>query len=288
MMTTSLSRKILIWIMVLFAILLLEFFGALPNVAGWINNFVGLRPARIYPGWELWRLVLYPAGVSLLGLFVGSIVFSTPAEELESMQGTRQFGLQLLLLVLMAGLMHLMMFFGDETPEMVGLENLALFVLVGYVYLFPQSDVRIFFFSLKSWLLLAICSAIVVGQTVMGIIYGANPFLFFSYGGFGLLVGAAYFHARYQKYPFLLRPIRRLERAAERATTHSSPRTPAPARRASGNVAVRNKTAVQRPVQRELSDEERLNVILDRISEKGYESLSDEEQRFLRDYSDRL
>jgi hypothetical protein len=38
----------------------------------------------------------------------------------------------------------------------------------------------------------------------------------------------------------------------------------------------------------EVSDEERLNLILDRINEKGYGSLSDEEQRFLREYSRKL
>lgn len=288
MMTTSLSRKILIGISVLFIIAILEMIGAIPSVLGWVNSLVGLRPAAVYPGLQLWRLVTYPIGVTLLGLFLGSIVFSSPAEELESMLGMRQFGVLLLLLVVMAGILHIALYFGEEIPQLIGLTNVSLFVLVGYVYLFPRSDVRIFFFSIKSWIILAIFAAIVVVKMGYNVFYGASPLLFFSYGGFGLLVGAAYFHARYQKYPFLLRPIRRLERVAERVATPSQPKTPAPVRRTGGNVVVRSKSVVQRTVQRELTDEERLNVILDRITEKGYESLTEEEQRFLRDYSDRL
>ena len=44
----------------------------------------------------------------------------------------------------------------------------------------------------------------------------------------------------------------------------------------------------QKAPAREMNDEERLNNILDRISEKGYSDLTEDEQAFLRDYSGRL
>ena len=40
--------------------------------------------------------------------------------------------------------------------------------------------------------------------------------------------------------------------------------------------------------EKQLSDEEKLNRILEKIGESGYESLNVEEQQFLDDYSSKL
>jgi hypothetical protein len=51
---------------------------------------------------------------------------------------------------------------------------------------------------------------------------------------------------------------------------------------------VRVRIPFQKPASRELSDEERLNLILDKIHEKSYNALTEEEKKFLNDYSGRL
>lgn len=283
MSASSLSRKILYGILALFVL-------ALFQLAGPLLRFLALSPSSIYPGFELWRLLSYPATPDIMGLILGSIVFSAPAEEVEGMLGTRRFGMLLLVITAVVGLMHSLVFFGQASPVLHGPVNIALFVLVGFVYLFPQSETRLLFFTVRSWSLLAFFSGVILfwalyawraeGAPVMG---------FFSDGGFGLLLGGVYFHARYQKYTFLLRQIRSVERMAERVrSTGGGPAPTAAPRRATAQQPTRIRIPFQKASSREMTDEERLNSILERISEKSYNSLTEEEKRFLREYSGKL
>ena len=51
---------------------------------------------------------------------------------------------------------------------------------------------------------------------------------------------------------------------------------------------MRVRATAQKSAPREISDEERLNLILDKINEKSFDSLTDDEKKFLSDYSGRL
>jgi membrane associated rhomboid family serine protease len=287
MASWSLSRKIFIGIIALFIL-------SLTPLIGMITPYVALIPADVIPNFEFWRLLSYPLAadmaVGFMGLLVGSIAFGTPGEEIEQMLGTRQYGLLLLLVVLTAGLMHTALFFGASGPAMGGLANPALFIFVGFVYLFPHSDVRLFFFSIRSGLVLGAMAGVLMLLTIFNVSQsGMSPWVFFSNGGFGLLLGAVYFHLRFQKYPFLLRPIRSMERMTGRGKQVPVAHKPmASPRRASVSQPVRVRIPFQKAPVREMTDEERLNVILDKISEKSYNALTDDEKRFLSDYSGRL
>jgi hypothetical protein len=282
MIASSLSRKIFIGIMVMF---ILSLFGA----AGWISYYTMLQPTLVMPGLELWRLVTYPIALSFLGLLIGAICFSVPGEEMESMLGTRQFGILLLIVTLGSALMHMAVFYGSSRHILAGPTNPAIFILVGFVYLFPHSEVRVFFFNIRTSVIVAVTAGIIVTQTVYSwLALGESPLMFFSFGGFGLVLGGVYFHTRYQKYAFLLKPIRTVERMLERSRTVAGPHknVSAPVRQSQQGSA-----RIRIPFQKstaDLSDEERLNLILDRINEKGYGDLSEDEQRFLRDYSSKL
>ena len=280
MMPSSLSRKILFGIILLFV---LSLFG----MGGFISRYTELMPPLVFPGMEIWRLLTYPLGYEFLGLIIGAICFSAPGEEMEQMLGTRQFGLLLLLVTIVTALMHMSIFFG-ELEVLAGPVNAALFVLVGFVYLFPHSEIRVIFFSVRSWVVLAFIVSIIVAVTVFQWSEGYS-FLFFSRGGFGLVLGAAYFHVRFQKYAVLLRPIRSVERivAGGRGGGVLKPAAGAP-RRAAVSQSTRLRMPFQKSSPREISDEERLNLILDRINESSYSSLSEEEKRFLRDYSGKI
>jgi hypothetical protein len=218
-------------------------------------------------------------------MIIASIAFGAPGEEVEQMLGTRRFGITLIALTLAAALLHLVTFFGANTP-LAGPGNLGIFVLVGFVYLFPHSEVRLIFFSVRSWVLLTFIAATVLFVSIFGAARGESPLTFFSNGGFGLLIGALYFHIKYQKYPLLLRPIQSVGRIFS-PTRESTWQGTQAQRRAASPQPARLRMPFQKAPARELSDEERLNIILDRIGERGYDALSEDEKRFLQDYSSR-
>lgn len=280
---SSLSRKILIGIMALFILSLL-------GVMGMLEKWLVVTPHLLLPGLELWRVITYPLGPTLLGLVIGGITFSAPAEEVEQMLGSRAFGMLLLVITVVIAIVHTAIFFGQTGPVLEGPANIALFVLVGFVYLFPQSEIRILFFNIRSWTLLVTTGVIVLFYSLyMWLEHAAGPMEFFVNGGFGMLFGAIFFHARYQKYTFLLRQIRSVERIAVRVRSSGGAASPSAApRRAAAPQAARIRMPFQKTVTRELTDEERLNLILERISEKGYSALTEEERRFLSEYSNRL
>ena len=280
MVAASLSRKILIAVVILVAVHFLT--------AGVMAGALVLEPFRVIPDLQLWRLLTYTLVPGWFGLLFAVIAFTVPGEELEGMIGSRRYGLLLLGVVLIAAALHMLLFYRGHT-ELSGVGNPAIFSFVGFVYLFPNSELRLLFFNIRSWVLLAFMAGALLCLGLVNAFYGGSFWPFFANGGIGLLLGGLYFHARFQKYPFLLRPIRSMERMAGFGRYPSvSPRPAQAPRRAMTQQQVRVRIPFQKPVPRELSDEERLNMILDKIHEKSYTALSDEEKKFLNDYSGRL
>lgn len=280
MVAASLSRKILI------AVIILAVFHFLTG--GMMVGALVLEPSKVIPGWQLWRLLTYTLVPGMFGLFFAIVAFTVPGEELEGMIGSRRYGLLLLGVALMTAVLHMLLFYRGHAL-LYGVGNPAIFSFVGFVYLFPNSELRLLFITIRSWVLLAFMAGVLLCLGLVDAFTGGSFWPFFADGGIGLLVGGLYFHARFQKYPFLLRPIRSVERMAGFGRYSSATPRPAQApRRAMTQQQVRVRIPFQKPVPRELSDEERLNMILDKIHEKSYTALSDEEKKFLNDYSGRL
>ena len=273
----SISRIIRIALLILF---ILALFG----IGGFLTTYTILEPAEVWPGKDFWRIITYPIALSFGGLIVGSIVFGQPGEEIEGMFGKARFGLALLIVTLLVGGMHLLFFWGDLGPSLGGPMNISLFVLVGYVYLFPASSVTIFFFSVRSKIILWCSLGLAFLLAAMPIAAGVSPLVIFSEGMAGALIGFLWFHLHYQKYPWLLGVIRRIAGLMpgrkESISVHSPTREPS-------RVILRREEKKKQGGQI-LSDEERLNAILEKIGEKGYESLTRDEQKFLDEYSSNL
>ncbi len=281
-MPYTLSRKILILCIVLFVLYLFR-------LGGYIDAFTTLWPYKVWPDWELWRLVVYPLAIGgIFDLLAASITFSAPGEELESMLGTRGFGFLLLCVVLGGALLQMVLFWNEAIP-LYGMINPTVFTLIGFVYLFPQSDIRVIFFNVRSWIILLLVATLALAEPILLVTRGGvTPWIMVTHGGFGILLGLAYFHARYQKYAVLLGPIRSIERVAARMWIPSpTKRTTAP-QRVSTQQPVRIRIPFPKSAPREMTDEERLNMLLDKINEKGYAALNDEERLFLDDYSNRI
>lgn len=276
MSTVSISTAIRIALIVLFVLAL---FGLL----GLIDAYLAMRPADIWPGMEFWRMFTYPIGYNFGGLLIGAITFSQPGEEIEGMLGKRRFGIALLLITLLVSSLYLLFFFEQPGPRLAGPQNLALFVMVGYVYLFPASSVRIFFFNVRSKILLLLMVLFAVGSAAFRISGGESFLVFLGEGGAGLLLGALWFHFVYQKYPVLLGPLRALSGAGKKKMEEK--KRPVAASRSTYRSS---RPAAPGTSGESISDEERLDAILEQISRKGYESLGTDDRRFLDEYSSRL
>lgn len=277
MATVSISTAIRITLMILF---ILALFG----MGRLLDVYIAMRPDQVWPGWEAWRLVSYPLALNFGGLLIGAIAFSQPGEEIESMLGKSRFGITLLIVTLIASSLHLLLFLGQPGPPLAGPQNLSLFVMVGYVYLFPSSSVRVLFFNVRSKILLLLMALFVAGATGYGASHGESILVFFAEGGAGLIVGGIWFHLVYQKYPILLGPLRAISGIGKRAERKGSP---SPSRIPRTPSRIRREEIDDVP-RRSVSDEERLDAILEQISKKGYESISSEDRDFLDEYSSRL
>ncbi|MEO5929155.1 MAG: rhomboid family intramembrane serine protease [Candidatus Kapaibacterium sp.] len=250
-----------------------------------------LSPQDVFHGFQLWRLVTYAILPSnFIGLIVAMVAFSSPGEELEHMLGTRQFGILLLIVVVFGALLHLTLFFRPPNVELVGALNPALFVLVGFVYLYPRSETRFFFINIQNRYILYGIAILTIGNGLYLAMEGSvSPWIFFEEGILGMVMGMIYFHMRFQKYEFMLGPIHAMERFVSGTRPPRVEQKPASApRRTTVPQPVRVRATAQKSAPREISDEERLNLILDKISEKSFDALSDDEKKFLSDYSGRL
>ncbi|MCB0711286.1 MAG: hypothetical protein KDD67_03035 [Ignavibacteriae bacterium] len=274
--STTISRIIRIALVVLFILLLFRMGG--------LFSWAYLSPELVWPLKEFWRLLTYPLALSFGGLLIGSIVFSQPGEEIEEMFGKRAFGLALLIVTLLTAGLHLLCFWERGDILLQGPMNISLFVLVGFVYLFPASSVGIFFFRISSKIILWVSLGVVGVIGGLKIAAGTSPLILLSEGMSGALFGAIWFHIIYQKYPLLLGPIRSLARILP---TRSEKKNVRPVVRGRTlRLARKEETPVKS--EKQLSDEEKLNRILEKIGESGYESLNVEEQQFLDDYSSKL
>lgn len=266
---------------ILFVLIVFSFFG----LARLYNPYIIMSPVHIWPGLELWRLATYVFGSSFGGFLIGIIAFSQPGEEIESMLGRNRFVWLLLAVTLSIAFLYALIFFGKPYPILAGAQNLGLFVMVGYVYLYPHSSVRLFFFDIRSKILLLLMSLLALGLAAFGVSKGEHPFVLLGDGGWGLLAGAIWFHAVYQKYPVMLGPMRFIlnmfRRKEERAGAKESP-SPIRLR------TERRRGTTDDSGRATMSDEDRLDAILEKIGSDGYESLSSDERRFLDEYSSRL
>jgi len=270
-----------------FALLLLSLFRVMDLVAPLLE----LLPLRVMEG-EWWRVLSYALVPAPLDVLVLAMAFSIPGEEIEAILGRRRFGLLLLASVMVNGLLHLAVAEAvGGNLVLIGSASLSLPVLVAYLYLFPYSGVRVFIFTIPAWGMLAIAGVLSLAPPLIDVIDGGSPLLLLSAGLGSLLLGLLYAHVRFQKYPVLLRAIRRFSYRSREPEPRKHTTVMAGVRQQRG-VAVRVRAAQSHHWSREEgggeNDEERMNALLDKINERGYEALSEAERTFLQEYARRL
>ncbi|MBL0332212.1 MAG: hypothetical protein IPP08_00930 [Chlorobiota bacterium] len=277
----SVSRKILVGIFVIWAC---SFF----QIGVIINYYTSLIPLKVFPSFELWRLVTFPLKFEVFGFFIGIICFSLPSEELEVFLGKKRFTLLIISITLITAMLNMILFY--RSSNMFGaLGNVSMFVLVGFVYLFPNSELRFFVFSFKSKFLLYFATGIVVIISAYLAIYDKLILPFLAESIYGIILGGVYFHVRYQKYSLFLGPIRKVEEFVD--GNHIDVLSSLPVL----NNNVQTKVQNARPkliqhifIQTIQTNEEILNELLEKIHEHGIDNLTKEEKNFLNDYSKKI
>jgi membrane associated rhomboid family serine protease len=271
------------------------------NIAlrGMLTQWLALMPFSAVGGGQYWRFVTYPlAANSFWEMLSTSAVFYFFAPEVERIISPRRLLLTLGVFVVVHGLTYAPLLWVSSMP-LSGTTSLALFVLTMYIYLYPSGEVSLFgLIPLRATMLLGIMFVVAIAGSLISLSF--NPIAIihaFADEGFGIFFGFLFSHLYFGKFsssssefslfrkkvpPTQSTTLRRAT-AASTAPVGRSAAIAADAERRAAAAQQRTDDDDDTPL-----DEERLNQILDKISEKGQSALTPNEQKFLKDYANKL
>jgi membrane associated rhomboid family serine protease len=257
---------------------------------GWkLNELFVLNPTLIVHKFEFWRIVTYPfIPGSAEGAALFFITFALFAPRLEEILGSILFSTVLFLLLCLHGILHTLIFWQSFIP-LSGMEGLSMYVMSLFILLNIQNRLKIFRLPpLKSY----------IAPTILFIMWGGYKLFrvfeigsvdiksFLSVASFGL--GSAlmtYMQIR------LAQKINYRRHRNEPDLTVPKPEELQQAVISKSEMNIKkyhynaDEERIIKPSGNREIDEERLNIILDKMNEKGRDSLSPEELNFLREYS---
>lgn len=243
---------------------------------------------------QYWRFFTYPlASSGFWEMLSTSAVLYFFAPEVERIISARRLMLVLGIFIIVHALVFapLLMF---TKATLAGTSAIALFVLTMYVYLYPSGEVSLFgIIPLRATMLLCLMFVVAIASSVMS--FSLNPAAIahtFANEGFGIFFGFLFSHLYFGRLSsggfVLLKRQPKQQQAPRRRTT--TPSTASIGRTIAQAQESEREAMATHPEDDEFAplDEDRLNEILDKISEKGQASLTASEQKFLKDYATRL
>lgn len=254
---------------------------------GSVQSLLQLQPDKVITGGEYWRILSYPLifqdGFSLTMFVIAMIVFGG---SLEQLWNSRRLAISFAGMVLIQGAIWLLMPFSGQPPAVCGAESLTFFVLSSAFWLYPQRFITLLgrygihtqaaIFALMMLSLASIGFAAITSdhatflqrsfQSTLGVLSGLT---------------ATFVYQRYK--------------ASQRTTSKESSgistdvvQDPEYHLTPAVHSASQLRQQTSRFAAEDYSDEDRLNLILDAIFERGYDSLLPEEKEFLDRYSRNL
>lgn len=223
-----------------------------------IRYWFGLHPNQVY--YKVWQIFTYMfLHGSVLHLLLNMFFLWMFGCEVERTLGTREFLKYYFICGLGAGVLHVLFSLGSSTP-VVGASGAIYGVMVAFAVLFPDRVITLLLFlilpiQIKAKYLVMIFAAISV---ISGIFYGHDGVAHFAHLG-GMVVGFAYLKLDW-RLSYVGQWVKR-QRETRRMIQH-----------------LRKHQAIQRI-------RERVDQILDKINEVGYDNLNDEEKRILKEAS---
>jgi len=233
--------------------LLQQIFGEANNA---IVAYLGLTPEFFISHFAIWQLATYMfLHGGLWHLLINMLILYMFGVELEDHWGTREFLKYYFICGIGAGVLHLLISLGSPVP-VVGASGAIYGLLAAFGILFPNRVLTLLlFFVLPIQILAKYLVMIFVGISLFyGIFGGESGVAHFAHLG-GMLVGFLYLKLDWR-----------------------IPSVGDWLRRKSINRRMRIERADR---QREVQLRERVDAILDKINEVGYEKLTNEEKRAL-------
>lgn len=226
-------------------------------------TYLGLTPAFFFSHVALWQLVTYMfLHGGLWHLLINMLILYMFGVELEGHWGTKQFLKYYFLCGIGAGVFHLLISLGSPIP-VVGASGAIYGLLAAFGLLFPNRILTLLlFFFLPIQIMAKYLVMIFVGISLFyGFFGGESGVAHFAHLG-GMLVGFLYLKLDW-----------RLAAMGKWLRRHS----------------VNRRLRIERADrQRENQLRERVDAILDKINEVGYDNLSEEEKRILNQASRNL
>jgi|GEM_PF-1335175 len=269
------------------------------NIAlrGALTQWLALMPFSSVGNGQYWRFITYPlASSSFWEMLSSSAVLYFFAPEVERILNPRRLLMILAVFVAVHGLVYVPVLWISSAP-LAGTTAMALFVLTMYVYLYPTGEVSLFgLIPLRATMLLGIMFIAAIAGSI--ITHSFNPVSLinaFADAGFGLFFGFIFSHLYFGKFSSGNFTLFRREERPQQPTRRASTPSPASVGRStySTTEAERRFAGIERRVDDDEEDstpldEDHLNEILDKINEKGQASLTPQEQKFLKDYANKL
>ena len=255
---------------------------------GRLANLLALSPILIAEKSEFWRIFTFPlAPSSLEGILFSFFILYAIGPKLEEFLSFNLYPMFIFLLISMQGIIHTLVFWKSPV-QLSGFEGIAFFILVMFTLLNPRQKIKLWF--LPSLRIIFLSPLLVLFWIISSIIHIklGNHHLFYpamSVFVFGITMGMIFFFQFQLINKFYLR-----KRELQEATK--------PKKQEYEYAAVSNGeyNKSKHPISDNyhlleddpILNEQRLNTILDKINEKGKESLTTDELHFLDEYSKQI
>lgn len=241
------------------------------------NNHLPLYP--IGEGFEIWQILTYMfLHGGLMHLFFNMFALWMFGMELENLWGSKKFLLYYLTCGIGAGLSNLFIapLFAPAAPT-VGASGAVYGVLIAFGVLFPDRPIFIFFLlpiRARYFVILYICLELYAGITGT-----SDGIAHFAHLG-GAAVGFAYLLAERKGFSFeKFFPVKKIR------IIHDSSNNMSATYR---EMKISDASYYDINDSNEKIDQARIDEILDKISQNGYQSLTEEEKKILFDASKKL
>jgi membrane associated rhomboid family serine protease len=242
-----------------------------PALGDYITYYFALWPigSEQFQFWQPLTYMFLHGGIG--HIFFNMLALWMFGMEIENYWGSKQFSIYYFTCGIGAGLINLLATAGSFSPT-VGASGAIYGVLLAFGMMFPDRIIYFYFFvPLKAKYFVAIYAAIEFFSTLGS---GGSNVAHAAHLG-GMLVGYIYIKIMQREFPFQ----KYFERLKQKARQEQFRRDSAPLRS--------YPAATPRPPVSEAKviNEKRVDEILDKISKKGYDSLSEEEKKILLDAS---
>lgn len=259
---------------------------------GVLNNYLALVPNLVIDNFQLWRVISFPlATPPIESIVLFAFVFYFIAPKIESLLPRRFYPILLSLLVMLQGVISTLTFW-KSSLVFTGMDGLSFFIMFLFALLSISKKTLPYWFNpLRTGLMILLSgglwtSALLLNSNKVGdnlIITGSA----------GALFGILYACATYIQIRFASR------KATKNDNLGLPPNVsiPSPEELKYAMAGINEKKYLQNAgddlLDKEsdmgfVPDEDRLNEILDKISESGKESLTPHELQYLQDYSNSI